>query len=77
MYADGNGVQQSNREAVKLLRLAADQRNALAQYQLGVMYEKGAGVQASKTEAVKWFRLSANQGNPAAKDSLKRLGNRN
>ena len=37
-YHEGSGVEQSDAEAVKWYRLAADQGDAYAQNNLGVMY---------------------------------------
>ena len=41
MYARGQGVPQDYAEAVKWYRLAADQGDARAQNNLGVMYANG------------------------------------
>ena len=41
---------------------AADQRDAEAQYTLGVMNAHGNGVAKDDTEAVKWYRKAADQG---------------
>ena len=43
MYAEGRGVPQDDTEAVKWYRRAADQGNAYAQFNLGVMYADGPG----------------------------------
>ena len=59
MYAEGKGVPQDYREAVKWYRLAAAQGNAPAQYSMGMAYEKGQGVPQDYSEAVKWYRLAA------------------
>ena len=48
--------------AVKLFRVAADQGDSFAQYNLGMMYAYGRGVTQDDKEAVKWYRLSADQG---------------
>jgi len=40
----------------------AEQGNAYAQDNLGVMYEYGQGVPQDYAEAVKWFRKAAEQG---------------
>ena len=42
--------------ALRLIRPLADQGNADAQYNLGVLYEKGQGVPQDYAEAVKWYR---------------------
>ena len=41
----------------------AEQGDAQAQNNLGVMYATGTGVSQNHQEAVKWYRLAANQGN--------------
>jgi uncharacterized protein len=48
----------------------AEQGNADAQYNLGVMYRKGEGVTQNDKEAVKWYRLAAEQGNVRAQFNL-------
>lgn len=59
------------REAVRLYRLAADQGNALAQNNLGVMYEGGQGMlPRNDREAERLYRLSADQGFPGGQANL-------
>ena len=48
-------------------RKAADQGNALAQANLGVMYADGRGVVKDEVEAYKWYLLSGAQGDGEAK----------
>ena len=43
-------------------RVKAEQGNATAQYDLGVMYIDGEGVLKDHAEAVAWFRKAAEQG---------------
>lgn len=57
-------------QAVKWLRLAADQGHADAQVRLGVCYADGKGVAADSAEEVKWYRLAAQQGHPRAQANL-------
>jgi TPR repeat protein len=45
MYANGKGVEQDFKEAIKWFQKAADQGFAEAQYNLGFMYDKGQGVE--------------------------------
>ena len=52
--------------AVKLFRVAADQGDSFAQFNLGLMYYEGQGVTQDYKEAVKWLRLSADQGYASA-----------
>jgi TPR repeat protein len=57
-------------EAVKWYRKAAEQGNANAQYNLGMMYDNGSGVEKNKVEAVKWYRKAAEQGYANAQYNL-------
>jgi TPR repeat protein len=68
IYANGHGVPADDKEAVKRFRLAADQGNANAQYNLGLIYEIGAGVSEDNKEAVKWYQMAADQGHIAAQN---------
>ena len=62
MYAEGHGVSQDYKEAVKWFRKAAEQGEALAQYDLGFMYGKGHGVPRDYILAHMWFTLAAGNG---------------
>ena len=62
MYANGEGVPEDDAEAVRWLRLAADQGHADAQHNLGWMYANGEGVPEDDAEAARWYRLAADQG---------------
>ncbi|MBI2198309.1 MAG: sel1 repeat family protein [Candidatus Rokubacteria bacterium] len=70
MYADGWGVPQDDREAVKWFRRAAEQGNAFAQFHLGSAYANGRGVPQHDREAMKWFRRAAEQGDILAQVNL-------
>jgi hypothetical protein len=70
MYSNGRGVPQDYAEAVKWYRKAADQGNAKAQTNLGVLYADGSGVPRDYSEAVKWYRKAAAQGRPIAQNNL-------
>ena len=48
----------------------ADQGDADAQSNLGIMYENGNGVPENDAEAVKWFRKAADQGHAKAQSNL-------
>ncbi len=54
MYAKGQGVPQSEKQAEHWYRKAAEQGDASAQYNLGVMYENGQGVRQDHVQAVQW-----------------------
>ena len=74
MYRDGKGIGQSDAEAVRLFRLAADQNNDAAQTNLGWMYQTGRGVVANPKEAIRLYRLAARQGNETAQQNLSNMG---
>ncbi len=47
---------QDDTATVKEMREAAEQGDAVAQFNLGVMYDNGEGVAENDVEAVKWYR---------------------
>ncbi len=63
----GRGVPQDYAEAVKWYRKAAEQGNAGAQFNLGVMYDNGQGVPQDYVQAHMWYNLSA-AGSPPGED---------
>ena len=69
MYDEGEGVPQDDAEAVRWYRLAAEQGDATAQYNLGLMYDEGEGVPQDDAEAVRWYRLAAEQGDASAQST--------
>ena len=56
--------------AVRLFRPLAEQGNAGAQYNLGMMHAKGQSVPKDYREAAKWFQLAAEQGDARAQYNL-------
>jgi TPR repeat protein len=52
--------------ALRLLRPLADQGNAEAQNNLGIMYRNGQGVPRDAAAALTWFHKAAEQGEPVA-----------
>ncbi len=56
--------------ALRVWRPLAEQGNAKAQYNLGLMYRKGQGVPQDDAEAVGWWRKAAEQGNAGAQNNL-------
>ena len=69
-YANGQGVPQSEAEAVKWWRKAAEQGDAYAQFNLGGAYANGEGVPQDYAEAAWWIRRAAEQGNTEAQGDL-------
>ena len=52
------------------IRAKAEQGDAAAQNDLGVMHVEGKGVAKDEAEAAKWYRKAAEQGNAAAQRNL-------
>ena len=70
----GAGVAAYNRgdyvAALEEWRPLAEQGNAKAQYNLGVMFDDGEGVPQDDAEAVRWYRRAAEQGVAKAQYNL-------
>ena len=60
------GIGRPSAERAEANRQAAEQGDADAQYNLGLMYRNGLGVIQDFAEAVRWYRLAAEQGNAHA-----------
>jgi len=56
--------------AMREWRPLAEQGDASAQFNLGVMYANGRGVPEDDREAVKWYRKAAEQGDASAQYNL-------
>ena len=65
-YDKGDGVTQDYKTAVKWYRLSAEQGNAFAQLNLGLMYALGQGVIKDYVYAHMWSNISASTGNKNA-----------
>jgi len=52
------------------LRALAEQGDAGAQVNLGVLYANGEGVPLDDAESVRWYRLAADQGHAGAQHYL-------
>ena len=70
MYEHDLGVPQDYAEAAKWFRLAAEQGDDRAMYNLGLTYSNGLGIPRDYAEAAKWFRLAAEQSNTDAQYNL-------
>ena len=71
-FAEGVAAYESGDYATALreLRPFAEQGDAVAQYNLGLMYHDGQGVPQDYAEAARWFRKAAGHGHPAAQNIL-------
>jgi len=56
--------------ALKEWRPLAEKKNALAQYQIGLLYQHGKGVSKNLVKATTWYRLAAKQNLAQAQSSL-------
>jgi TPR repeat protein/CHAT domain-containing protein len=70
LYHQSLGAPEDNAEARRWYRRAAQQGNASAQFNLGLMYYDGDGVVQDEDEAVRWYRMAAEQGDASAQNSL-------
>ena len=55
---------------IRALHSLAEQGNAEAQFNLGLLYDRGRGVPKDKNEALRWYRRAAIQGDTFAQNSL-------
>ena len=62
----GQGVSQDYSEALKWYRKAAEQGDARALFNLGLMYYNGQGVPPDYVMAYMWYNLAAAQGDEGA-----------
>ncbi|GHT40295.1 hypothetical protein AGMMS49921_01440 [Endomicrobiia bacterium] len=67
---NAKGVEQNYKEASNWFKKSAEQGNAKAQYNLGLMYDKGEGVKQDYKEAVDWYKKAALQGHSDARTVL-------
>jgi TPR repeat protein len=75
LYAMGQGVPQSDSEALTWFAKAAQQGDADAQNNLGYMYSQGRGIKASREQAIKWYLEAAQRGHRTAQQNLFALTN--
>ena len=66
-------VRGNDAERLALLRKAADQGNAKAQFALGEMYAAGRGVPQNNFQAYVWFSRAARAGNAEAKPRVEQV----
>jgi uncharacterized protein len=57
-------------EAVQAWKPLADEGDAAAQFNVGVLYATGRGVPQDYGEATKWYRMAADQGHASAQFNL-------
>ena len=55
---------------MRWFRIAADQGNARAAYNIGVLYERGWGVAQDYAEAMRWYRKAADHGDVRAQFNI-------
>ena len=57
-------------KAAKELEYIAEEGDARAQYDLGLLYDTGRGVPQSNEKALQWYRKAAEQGNAVGQNNL-------
>ena len=73
MYLNGRGVARDYKEALKWIKLAAEQGNADAQYALGLMYKDGIGVRRNEILSYRYLKKAVKNGKEEATDVLSAL----
>ena len=73
MYANGYGVRENDKTAVKWFTKAAEQGLAEGQFNLGAMYDLGDGVPENDKTAVKWYNLASYNGNKIAGENKDKI----
>ena len=61
---------ETSNEKIQKWRIAAEQGDADAQFELGWAYDTGEGIDQDYREAVRWYREAAEQGNASAQYNL-------
>jgi hypothetical protein len=69
-YYDGDGVEQSYKEAFKWYSLAAAKGHIVAKAYLGYAYLRGIGVKKSNRLALQWFKKAARSNYPYAQFNI-------
>ena len=59
LFRSGQGVNKDAKEAVKWMRMAAQQQNGRAQFNLATMYTNGDGTPQSLARALVWFTAAS------------------
>ncbi|STZ00103.1 Beta-lactamase hcpA precursor [Moraxella lacunata] len=62
MYDNGHGIKQDYQKAFEWFTKSANQDNAKAQYNLGVMYHNGQGAKQDPNTAKQWFAKACENG---------------
>ena len=76
MYKNGRGVRQDYVKALEWYTKAANQGDAQAQYNLGLMYYKGEGVRQNTATAKEWFGKACDNGDQNGCDQYRNLNQR-
>ena len=64
-FHGGNATEAQRADVWALMRMAAEQGHAIAQFSLGICYHKGVGVRQNSSKAAR-FRMAAEQGDAEA-----------
>ncbi len=71
LYLKGEGgVAQDYQKAARWLKLAAGQKQADAQYMMGLLYQQGKGVRQDNKKAMEWYLKAAQQNHKDAQFEL-------
>lgn len=70
MYEKGQGLTQSDEQAIVWYTKAANQGSASSQFNLGIKYYKALGIPQDYKQAFFWFKKAAEQGDPRAQFNI-------
>ena len=70
LYAEGQHLEQSDKQAAYWYEMSASTGSKGAQYLTGTYYRDGKGVRQSNSKAKYWFKKAANQGAYQAKPRI-------
>jgi len=73
LYHNGDGVRQSDRDAVEWFQRSAEQKFVLAATALGAQYWAGEGVAQNYNKAYFWYDVALAEGDPNAESKLDEL----
>ena len=69
----GDGVEKDSKQAILLMKQAAEQGHVAAMTAVGYLYSAGKEVPLDDVEAAKWFRMATEKGDAVAQVNLGRL----
>ena len=70
LKAKAKKLAEDQKEEFNEIKAKAEEGDAEAQFQLGLLYDTGRGVRQNPAKAIRWYRAAADQGHAAAQNNL-------